>query len=127
MNLKELCQDIRIESTIVAPDGTGQWSKEATHYSVSLTYPKTGETMVTRYVMGSALKDPPDAADVMYSLICDASGLDQPFESWAGDYGYDADSRKAEAIYKACQANTLKLQVMLGDDFKAFMEAEQDE
>ncbi len=32
----------------------------------------------------------------------DATG--QSFESWASEYGYDTDSRKAESVYRACQA-----------------------
>ena len=26
----------------------------------------------------------------------------QSFEDWASEYGYDSDSRKAEAVYRAC-------------------------
>lgn len=67
-------------------------------------------------------QDPNDKApapllrDVMYSLLCDASALDHPdFESWAGDYGYDTDSRKAEQTYRACVDIGLKLRATLGD------------
>ena len=45
----------------------------------------------------------PDTCDVVYSLVQDASAIDHPsFESWAGDYGYDTDSRNAESIYREC-------------------------
>lgn len=43
-------------------------------------------------------------AEVLAS--CCRDGLDasrQSFESWASEYGYDTDSRKAEEIYRACQ------------------------
>ncbi len=43
-------------------------------------------------------------AEVLASLCrdgVDASG--QSFEDWAGNYGYDTDSRKAEDVYRTCQ------------------------
>lgn len=58
----------------------------------------------------------PKLRDVMYSLISDASVLDAGgFESWAADFGFDTDSRKAEATYRACLENALKLRAALGD------------
>lgn len=59
----------------------------------------------------------PDTADVFYSLAMDADAIDHPnFESWASDFGYDTDSRKAEAIYRACLGIALKLRVALGEN-----------
>ncbi len=58
----------------------------------------------------------PDFADVLYSLSMDASVIDAgTFEQWAGDYGYDTDSRAAEAIYRACLDTALKMRAALGD------------
>lgn len=51
----------------------------------------------------------PPAASVLYSLILDSSAVGQSFESWCADYGYNSDSRKAEATYRACQENADKL------------------
>lgn len=45
---------------------------------------------------------PPTAAAIFYSLSLDGGAAMQSFDDWAGDFGYDTDSRKAEAIYKAC-------------------------
>src|SRR5690606_33602845 len=42
---------------------------------------------------------PPHAADVLHSLILDSAAADQTFESWCDEFGYDSDSRKAEATY----------------------------
>jgi len=57
----------------------------------------------------------PDALDVIYCLVMDSNVLSSSgFESWAEDYGYDADSRKAEATYRACLDTGLKLQASLG-------------
>lgn len=59
----------------------------------------------------------PSSLDVISSLAMDASVLDFPsFEAWAGEYGYDEDSRKAEAIWKACMELALQLRAGLGND-----------
>lgn len=70
----------------------------------------------------------PDLRDVLYSLASDASVLDcSGFEDWASDLGYDTDSRKAEAIYRACLEIALKLRNTLGEDGLARLrEATQD-
>lgn len=44
-----------------------------------------------------------DVADPLHCILMDARGSDQPFEDWCADYGYDDDSRKAEAIWKQCR------------------------
>jgi hypothetical protein len=46
----------------------------------------------------------PTLPDVVHSLLMDGTAFFDAatFEQWASDFGYDADSRKAEAIYKAC-------------------------
>jgi hypothetical protein len=57
-----------------------------------------------------------DICDVVYSLVSDARAIDYPsFEAWASDYGYDVDSRKAEATYRACLEIGLALRASLGD------------
>lgn len=55
----------------------------------------------------------PHVADLLYSLILDSSACEQSFESWCADYGYDPDSRKAFATYKAGQRNTDKLRSLI--------------
>ena len=37
------------------------------------------------------------------------------FEEWAGDFGYDSDSRRAEATYNACVESAKKLKEFLGE------------
>lgn len=44
----------------------------------------------------------PVAVGVLYSLLSDAQGAEQPFDYWAADYGYDTDSIKALNTYNAC-------------------------
>lgn len=70
----------------------------------------------------------PDLCDVVYSLVSDASVLDSPtYEEWARECGYDEDSRKGEAIYRACLETTLKLRAGIGEDgLRALATASQD-
>jgi hypothetical protein len=57
----------------------------------------------------------PALSDVLHSLAMDASALDDPdFTAWAESVGYDPDSRKAEAIYRACIETATKLRAHLG-------------
>lgn len=59
----------------------------------------------------------PDACDVLHSLALDADVIDcAGFEDWASNFGYDTDSRKAEAVYRECLEQALKLRAALGED-----------
>jgi hypothetical protein len=52
---------------------------------------------------------------VLHSLALDSRVLDEgTFEDWAGSLGYDPDSRKAEAIWKACVEIATTLRAGLG-------------
>lgn len=58
----------------------------------------------------------PDETNVIASLVSDSDVLNySSFEEWAGDFGYDADSRKAESIYRQCLEIALKLLDALGE------------
>lgn len=57
----------------------------------------------------------PSIGDVLQSLARDADAMDHAgFEDWAAEYGYDADSRSAESVYRACMEIATKLRVGLG-------------
>lgn len=59
----------------------------------------------------------PDACDVVSSFLLDGGAIDHSsFEDWASDFGCDTDSRKAEAMYRACLDIGLKLRNGLGED-----------
>lgn len=58
----------------------------------------------------------PTVADIVSCLILDGGAIDHAtFESWADEYGYDTDSRKAESIYRACLETGLKMRAALGE------------
>ena len=67
----------------------------------------------------------PNPVDVIHSLAMDSDVLDHAtFESWAGDFGYDTDSRSAESTYRACLEIALKLRAGIGEsDLAALREA----
>lgn len=60
----------------------------------------------------------PTLPDVLHSLLMDGEAFfnAQGFEDWARDLGYDADSRKAESIYRACDAIGRKLAATVPQD-----------
>lgn len=70
------------------------------------------------HLLGKKIKLPePLIDDVLCSLVLDSSAIDHAnFESWADDCGYETDSRKAEAIYKACLDIGLAIRAAVGSD-----------
>lgn len=64
---------------------------------------------------GLTVPQDPKIADVLSSLLLDASGSDdRSFEEWCDDFGYDADSRKALEVYLACQKSAVEIRRLLG-------------
>ncbi len=69
----------------------------------------------------------PTAASVLHSLILDASALEENFDDWASDFGYDSDSLKALNIYKACCDNGKKLcKIFTNEQIETLQELLQD-
>jgi hypothetical protein len=60
----------------------------------------------------------PNLKDVLDCLASDSVGVENAgsFEEWAREYGYDTDSRKAEAIFNTCKIQSTKLRALLGND-----------
>jgi hypothetical protein len=57
----------------------------------------------------------PSACDVIYSLLADADVLNEfSYEDWAANTGYNPDSRKGEALYRAYLEIALKLRNGIG-------------
>ncbi|MGH8744723.1 MAG: hypothetical protein ACREUY_10645 [Burkholderiales bacterium] len=88
----------------------------ARHWIMTL---KAGRfSMRVPFSQGSAHTVAPTVADVLNCLASDAAGFDnaRDFADWCGEYGYDADSRKVERIYKTVAKQAGKLRAMLGND-----------
>jgi len=80
----------------------------------------------TPFYQGLAHKKEPDLKTVLSSLQLDARSGAEGFDDFCSELGYDPDSRKAEAIWKACRKTRDAMQKLLGDDFDSFMSAEYD-
>lgn len=64
---------------------------------------------------GSAI-NPPDVADVLYSLLMDSDAIDYSgFSSWCNSLGYSDDSISARSIYDACVEIAVKLRASFGE------------
>lgn len=101
------------------------WRRTANPWTVELRYQR--RRMTVHFWTGSMAGEP-NTADVVWCLAADASGLDccRDFDDWADNYGYDRDSRKAEALYRQVQKQTEKFRRLLGDDFAAIVELDED-
>jgi hypothetical protein len=88
---------------------------QANHYKVTLRM--DGRRLTTYFSMGLAHVKKPTADDVLSCLAMDAAGTEnaRSFEEWAGEYGYDTDSRKAERMFRTCQQQSRKLKKFIGD------------
>jgi hypothetical protein len=93
------------------------------HYAMTCLLKYERRSLKTPFMQGTAHADEPTAAEVLACLISDAQSVEsaRSFEDWCGDLGYDSDSRKAEATYKACEATGGKLRRFLGEDYDAFV------
>ena len=116
---------VRVTSKKVATrPNMGEWNRAASHWRVTVSL--AGRRMTVYYSQGSAHTAPPRPADVLCCLQLDASGADQAFESWCGDCGLDADSRKAYSTWEACRKTYVALERVLGAEFDTFMELEEE-
>jgi hypothetical protein len=61
---------------------------------------------------------PPEPLDALWSIARDCQTVMQngSFEEWAREFGYDEDSRKAEAIYNECVKHYLAIKRSIGDE-----------
>lgn len=67
----------------------------------------------------------PDLPGVLDCLASDSQGYEWAgsFEDWAAEYGYDTDSRKAEATYRHVGEQARALRHLLGlDDYRLLIE-----
>jgi hypothetical protein len=77
------------------------------------------------YMQGTAHTKKPTLVDIMVALLSDASCVaGREFEEFCGDFGYDPDSRKAEALYNRIIEDNAKLCKLFGTtDLEAVLES----
>lgn len=121
--LKTLCQKVQIASeygrTARPWDQYDEWQKKAHPYRVTLRYQR--RSLTVDFWMGSANTSEPDAESVIDCLLSDAQSGELSFYEFCREFGYDEDSRKAEATWKLCKSLAPKIRRLLGSDFDAFL------
>jgi hypothetical protein len=98
--------------------------KDWPHSAWKVTLRYQGRRYTLDYRMGTAHTSEPDVADVVYCVCSDARSGDYSFEEFCSELGYDSDSRKAEATWKACRRAGVNARRLFGKDFAAFADAE---
>lgn len=105
--------------------GTGYWDQEFKRGKrvevIGMKQLKIDSPYNVKFIAEfAAITEPetPTLDAVLYALHSDAGGVrhGQTFEDWAGDFGCDTDSRKAEKCFNACRETWAAL-VRLGADF----------
>lgn len=103
---------------VEVPDG---WMPGTHPYKVTLRLGRRALTVP--FFQGPAHTKEPTAADVLHCLCSDAS-VPADFADFCAEFGYDADSRKAEQTHKACMALKPRVLKFLGPLFDDFARAE---
>jgi hypothetical protein len=107
--------DYGIRLVKVVDLGMGRDDNGWEHLSWTLTvqsrrYPDPPTQYEFPYMQGTAHTKKPTLVDIMAALLADASCVaGREFEEFCGDFGYDPDSRKAEALYNKIIENSAKL------------------
>lgn len=58
----------------------------------------------------------PDIADLVHCLLIDGDAINySKYEDWAGEFGYDEDSRKGYECYQQCLSTGLAMRASLGN------------
>jgi hypothetical protein len=100
------------------------------HWKLRLRFPTKGlpRYMTTYFSMGRGFNgEPPDLADVLGGLAKDSRGCDQDFETWAWEFAYDTNSRKAEQTYRSRRKKRTQLKSFLGDAFETLLDCSDDQ
>ena len=130
-------RDIKFSAVLVGPTVRDKWECDAwrvsfgkftTDYYTGTGHRKMPKGFKPNNNMGIKAKPTtPCAADVLYSLLSDASAADQSFGDWCSDFGYDADSIKALNTYQACEKIGREMRVLFDTQTRElFREVLQD-
>jgi|SRR5579864_391102 len=123
-SLTRVCEELGIHATSVygGVEVPEDWTPGTHAYKVTLRLGR--RTLTVPFFMGPAHCKEPTAADVLSCLVSDAFAGEQSFEEFCSDFGYDVDSRKAEATWRACAKTAPKLRRFLSEHFDAVAHAE---
>lgn len=123
-DLDRMCERLKItaESKYGAAKPNPEF-KDSHPYKVTLRF--QGRRLTVDFYVGSAHTNEPTPADVLSCLCSDVNTVEnsRSFEEWAGDLGYEPDSRRAERIFKTCEALAPKVRRFLGAAFEDVSQA----
>lgn len=80
--------------------------------------------MVAEFTMGSGHGGrQPTVDEVLNCVLDDSAGFEnaEGFEDWAGQYGYDEDSRRAEKVWDEVWRQRNRLREFLGDKYDVYL------
>ena len=122
--LEKVCDSlgIRAESQYGAVEVPEGWTPGTHPYKVTLRFGR--RRLTVPFFMGPAHSKEPTAADVLSCIVSDARSGELDFDEFCGEFGYDADSRKAEQTWRACKAMAPRVRRFLGDAFERVEQAE---
>lgn len=126
--LKALARKVRLTCCYGAKmdwDKQDQWQQQANGWSCTLRY--QGRQYTFDFWQGQAITREPDAQGCLDCLLSDAQCGEQDFEEFCSEFGYDQDSRKAEALHKRCQTTAKAMRRLLGNDFETFLYADRND
>jgi len=126
-NLNTFILDNRISLTSEKAGHNPYMDKEyvGDHYKVILKRP--GHRMTAYFSKGYGHNgEPPTVGEVLGCLHSDSLNLDNGFEAWAWDLGYDPDSRRAYTVYQNCKKLADKLEHFLGCNWQDFLDLDMD-
>lgn len=99
-------------------------SENMDHWACAIRFGRRRMTLF--FSMGSAHKGKaPGISEVLDCLLSDYVHPKENFESWASEFGYDTDSRKAEKTFTACQLQSRNLEALLGDKLSDLLDCER--
>ena len=125
--LKQLAKRVRLSVTYgakLAYDRQDDWQRRANGYRCTLRY--RGRRYAFDFWQGVGIGGDPTAEGCLDCLLSDAQAGGQSFEEFCREFGYDPDSRKAEATWRECRRTAVGMRRLLGDDFAAFLSADRD-
>lgn len=102
-------------------DKRDEWQQDAFDYRVTLHYGR--RQMSLDFFTGKGWTKEPALDDVLSCLFSDAVHDDTSFEEFCWDLGYDTESRKAFATWKATTKQARQFKKLLGEDFEDLRDA----
>lgn len=116
-DIKQFVEDNKLSMTCTPVNqnpNNKDWT-DANHWKCILS--NGSEEMTTYFSMGLGLHGEPTTEDLINAIAMDSYHLDEAFEDWCGNYGYDPlEDEKAKGIYEACIKNAEALKNLIGED-----------